>query len=353
MSRQLSEGGAVIARERRLSTSSNKSNKSANTWSTKMTMGFYKLRQKSGGIYQHLVHPTYVPNKNDNKTCLCWTPAYTGITEHHALNTTRSYPCLRPPVVVTNTSYETTSPQLSATLTASGLPSYKPIKRLKSPVNLGLSSPASMPSPVPSPTRNQFSNMSNRHSRSNSNSPTGYHPNPDCPYHVPFLCHTTRDNSKKPQEPLDRNTCTTLKEALLDDYEDLLPQLSVHMSPGSSISSPGWQYSPWNANLQQNGSATTTPLYKPFILFYRSQMIAQQLCLIEQHFLEQIQWDELLEMELIKAGRKNRSKNQPSIGGYQFQPLGEWNGMKASNDRSNMVSTLREMAFGIKAACVE
>ncbi|KAK3823558.1 MAG: ras guanine nucleotide exchange factor domain-containing protein, partial [Benniella sp.] len=92
-----------------------------------------------------------------------------------------------------------------------------------------------------------------------------------------------------------------------------------------------------NDSADQNGSATTTPIYKPFILFYRSQMIAQQLCLIEQHFLEQIQWDELLEMESIKAGRKNRSKNQPSIGGYQFKPVGEWNGMNASNDRSNML----------------
>ncbi|KAG0226135.1 Guanine nucleotide exchange factor lte1 [Mortierella sp. GBA43] len=335
MSRQLSEGGAVAARERRLSTSSNKSTKSAN-WSTKMSMGFNKLRQKSEDIYQQFVHPASLPSKSDNRTCVCWTPAYTGVTENNALNTTRSHPSLKPSVVITNVGHESTSPQLPAPQTSFGLPSYKPMKRLKSPINLGLSSPAVMPSPVPSPTRNQFSSMSNRHSRTNSNSSVGYHPNPDCPYHVLSLCSTSRDTAKKPQEALDRNACTTLKEALLDDYEDLLPQSHFAATSSSIPTSPGWQYCPLPTTSQQTGM-DDTPVYKPFILCYRSQMIAQQLCLLEEHFLEQIRWDELLEVELIKAGRKNRSKNQPSIGGYLFKTNGEWNGMKASNERSNML----------------
>ncbi|KAF9962916.1 Guanine nucleotide exchange factor lte1, partial [Modicella reniformis] len=50
-----------------------------------MTMGFSKLRQKSEDIYQHFVHPSNVPSRGKN--CVCWTPAYTGITEHHAFNT--------------------------------------------------------------------------------------------------------------------------------------------------------------------------------------------------------------------------------------------------------------------------
>jgi len=80
------------------------------------------------------------------------------------------------------------------------------------------------------------------------------------------------------------------------------------------------------------------PPYKPFILFYRSQLIAQQLCLLEQHFLDNVKWDELLEVELCRAGRKSRSKVQSSISGYLFRAEGEPNGMDASNERSNMVS---------------
>lgn len=66
-------------------------------------------------------------------------------------------------------------------------------------------------------------------------------------------------------------------------------------------------------------------------------MIAQQLCLLEQHFLEQVKWNELLEIELTKAGRRGRSKTQSSISGYLFKEEPVRSGMDASNERSNML----------------
>ncbi|OAQ22545.1 ras GEF, partial [Linnemannia elongata AG-77] len=102
--------------------------------------------------------------------------------------------------------------------------------------------------------------------------------------------------------------------------------------------SPGWNYGPWYSSAHQLSSTTAPPPpYKPFILFYRSQLIAQQLCLLEQHFLENVKWDELLEVELCRAGRKSPSKVQSSISGYLFRTEGESNGMDASNERSNML----------------
>ncbi|KAF9184919.1 hypothetical protein BGZ51_003042 [Haplosporangium sp. Z 767] len=345
MMRQVSEGGSFIARERRLSSSSAKSNKSTSSWSTKMTMGINKLRQKSEDIYQQFVHPSNSQHKGDNRSCVCWTPAYTGIIEHHALNTARSFPSLRPSVVVTNVFQDTTiSPATTAPMCAAPPTGHssRSIKRLKSSLNLGFSPSASLSSPMPSPTRNQFSSISNRHSRSSSNSSMGYHPNPDCPFHIPCLGSVSNSDSlKSPEEQTaDNNTLTTLKEALQANHEELGPS-QQHPGPpmsGSIPPSPAWQHCPWNTPGQLNSpSAGVAPPYKPFILFYRSQMIAQQLCLLEQHFLEQVRWDELLEVELTKAGRRNRGKNQSTISGYLFKTERARNGMDASNERSNML----------------
>ncbi|KAI7832611.1 ras guanine nucleotide exchange factor domain-containing protein [Gamsiella multidivaricata] len=338
MLRQMSEGRAVMTRERRQSTSSIRSNKSGNTWSTIMTMGISKLRQKSEDIYQHLVHPINALGKADNRSCVCWTPAYTGINEHHVLNTARSHPNLRPSVVVTNAFQDSAQSQSSVAHTTPGVASNKSVKRLKSSINLGRSTPATAPSPTSSPTRNQFSSISSRHSRSNSNSSMGYHPNPDCPYHIPCLNASSKDTSKKPSEPMDENSIATLQEALQDDFIDMIPQLQVsRMTSLIPPPSPAWQCSPWYTSSQQNNASTVSPVYKPFILFYRSQMVAQQLCLLEQHFLEQIRWDELLEMELTKAGRRNGSKAQSSFSGYLFKVELERSGIEASNQRSNML----------------
>ncbi|KAG0261149.1 hypothetical protein BG011_001313 [Mortierella polycephala] len=345
MMRQVSEGGSFITRERRLSSSSAKSNRSTSSWSTKMTMGISKLRQKSEDIYQQFVHPSNSQHKGDSRLCVCWTPAYTGITEHHALNTTRSFPSLRPSVVVTNVFQDTAIPP-AATVPTSATPptghSRKSIKRLKSSLSLGLSPSTPLSSPTPSPTKNQFSGISSRHSRSSSNSSMGYHPNPDCPFHISCLGSVNNGDSVKIPEghTADGNTLTTLKEALQANCEEL-GSSQQHTKPPMSSSippSPAWQYCPWNTPGQLNSpSAGVVPPYKPFILFYRSQMIAQQLCLLEQHFLEQVRWDELLEVELTKAGRRNRGKNQSMISGYLFKAERVRNGMDASNERSNML----------------
>ncbi|CAO3565863.1 unnamed protein product [Mortierella alpina] len=338
MARQTSEGGSLFARERRLSSSSTKSNRSTSNWSTKMTIGISKLRQKSEDIYQQFVHPSSGHYRGDTRLCVCWNSAYTGIDEHHTLSTTRSFPNLRPSVVVTNVFQDAASPQAS-TVNVSGPPPSKSIRRLKSSLSLGLSSSNTASSPAPSPTRNQFSSISVRHSRSNSNTSTGYHPNPECPFHTPCQSATGKETLRSHREPLDDSDTAlkTLKEALQDEYVEAATQPPVPPLPSSIPASPAWQYSPWHTPGQLNSPSATSPSYKPFILFYRSQLIAQQLCLLEQHFLQQVKWDELLEIELTKAGRKNRAKVQSTISGYLFKTERNHNGMEASNERSNML----------------
>jgi hypothetical protein len=293
--------------------------------------------------------------------------AYIGISEqhHHALSTVRSFPNLRPSVISSH--YQQQQQQDSAgsgvaSNTSSAipsLPSNKSIKRLKSSLSLGLhsASTTAIPSPVPSPTRNQFSSISSRHSRSNSNSSVGYHPNPECPYHIPCVeaIQTETINAPPPSSESSESgppsaTFTTLKEALQEEYSTYgngseSGSSSQPQSGGIVPPSPGWTYGPWHSPAHQLfPTMASPPPYKPFILFYRSQLIAQQLCLLEQHFLENVKWDELLEVELCKAGRKSRSKVQSSISGYLFRAEGEPNGMDASNERSNMVSLTRYFA---------
>lgn len=365
MSRQASEGAVYPGRGRRLSTSSTKSNKSSHThWSTKVTTSINKWRQKSEDLYQQFVHASANSSGHQHNTakggenrghCVCWTPAYTGITEHHALSTTRSFPNLRPSVMVSNVFHhdiaDSITPHLAQKLSSvssatpsspAPVPSNKSIKRLKSSLNLGQasSSTCSIPSPVPSPTRNQFSSLSSRHSRSNSNSSAGYHPNPECPYHISGLSTMRKDSSTSafvtsPTQEISSIENTSNSQPPISS----LPQFSIPSSPsinGSVFGSWQTQTPPCSAS-QPSFPSTIHPAYKPFILFYRSQMIAQQLCLLEQHFLEQVKWKELLEIELTKAGRRGRSKTQSSISGYLFKEEPVRSGMDASNERSNML----------------
>lgn len=345
----------MFTRERRLSSSSVKSNRSTSTWSTKFVN---KIRQKSEDFYQQIVHPSGAQHKSESKQCVCWTLAYIGISgqHHHALSTARSFPNLRPSVISQQQQQQDTLGSGVASNTSSSipsLPSNKSIKRLKSSLSLGLHSPSTtaISSPVPSPTRNQFSSISSRHSRSNSNSSVGYHPNPECPYHIPCVeaIQTETINAQPPSSEASESgpssaTFSTLKEALQEEYnahsnESESGSSSQPQSGGIVPPSPVWNYGPWHSSAHQPfPTMVPPPPYKPFILFYRSQLIAQQLCLLEQHFLENVKWDELLEVELCRAGRKSRSKVQSSISGYLFRAEGDPNGMDASNERSNMVS---------------
>ncbi|KAF8942289.1 hypothetical protein BGZ47_006635 [Haplosporangium gracile] len=355
MSRQSSEGsGLFMARERRLSSSSIKSNKSTSTWSTKFVN---KIRQKSEDFYQQIVHPSGTTHKSDSKQCVCWTLAYIGISEqhHHTLSSTRSFPNLRPSVISTHyqqqQQQDTAGSGVASNTSSSirSLPSNKSIKRLKTSLSLGLhsSTTTSISSPIPSPTKNQFSSISSRHSRSNSNSSVGYHPNPECPYHIPCVeaIQTETINAPPPSEPSESGassaTFTTLMEALQEQYIGTGSESGSSSQPQSGgivPPSPVWNYGPWHSSAHQLfPTMVPFPPYKPFILYYRSQLIAQQLCLLEQHFLENVKWDELLEVELCRAGRKSGSKVQSSISGYLFRAEGEPNGMDASNERSNML----------------
>lgn len=357
MGRQASEGSGLFqSRERRLSSSSIKSNRNTSTWTTKFVN---KIRQKSEDFYQQIVHPSGTTHKADSKQCVCWTLAYIGISEqhHHALSSARSFPNLRPSVISTHyQQQQDTAVSGVASNTSSSipsLPSNKSIKRLKSSLSLGLhsSTNSTVPTPIPSPIRNQSSGISSRHSRSNSNSSVGYHPNPECPYHIPCVEAIQTDSINAPPPPSSESSesgassaiFTTLKEALQEDYTSTTNgsesgSSSQPQTGGLVPPSPVWNYGPWHSSAHQLfPTMVPPPPYKPFILFYRSQLIAQQLCLLEQHFLENVKWDELLEVELCRAGRKSRSKVQSSISGYLFRAEGEPNGMDASNERSNMV----------------
>lgn len=49
------------------------------------------------------------------------------------------------------------------------------------------------------------------------------------------------------------------------------------------------------------------PAYKSIILKYRSEIIAQQFCLIEQTMLQKVTWDELVELRWRKRSSKRQS----------------------------------------------
>ncbi|KAG0056020.1 hypothetical protein BGZ83_006633 [Gryganskiella cystojenkinii] len=360
MTRQTSDG-TFVERERRLSASSIKSARSS-TWSAKMTLGIHKLRQKSEDMFQQLVNPTNAQTKSYSRQCVCWTPTFTGIADHPALNTARSHPILRSTVAAQGVfSQEATATAgLSNVGVGSGHhPSNKSIKRLKSSLTLGSSNNSSSisgtaTSPNRSPTLAQFSNLTSRHSRShsrsNSNTSVGYHPNPNCPFHIPCMesiqsnDHPHPGSASLPSSRLskestyvhDDNSKLSVHEFLeMENQPPPVPPL-----PSSIPPSPAWPYSPWSIHSDNHhdshpSSVTTVPAYKPFILYYRSQAIAQQLCLLEQHFLEQVNWEEFLELELTKAGRKKRSKSQSSISGYLFKTEYQRSGIDASNERSN------------------
>ena len=50
-----------------------------------------------------------------------------------------------------------------------------------------------------------------------------------------------------------------------------------------------------------------TPPYKSLILKYKSEMIAQQFCLIEHEMLQKVRWDELVELRWRKRSSKRAS----------------------------------------------
>ncbi|GJJ74854.1 hypothetical protein EMPS_07212 [Entomortierella parvispora] len=333
VSRQTSDNSMYAERERRLSGASIKSARSS-TWSTKMTQSIHKLRQKSEDIFQQFVHPTSLQMKSEFRQCVCWTPTFTGIADHHALNTTRSYPILRSSAVGSGVS----SPDTSSAI---GQPSNRSIKRLKSSLTLGSntsSCPVTGQGPLSSrsPTRAQFSTLSSRHSRTNSSNSVGFHPNPDCPFHVACMeSIQSIDQAINSNRVSGDSTYNSLESKVsVHEFLNQEPYPIVPSLPNSVPPSPAWPASPSTHGDHEHYSAVALP-YKPFILFYRSQTIAQQLCLLEQHYLEQIQWEELLELELSKAGRKKRSKSQSSISGYLFKSDRKQSGMDASNERSN------------------
>jgi len=337
-------------RERRLSGASIKSIRSS-TWSTKMTQSIHKLRQKSEDIFQQFVHPASLQLKSEFRQCVCWTPTFTGIADHHALNTTRSHPILRSSATGSGVS----SPDTSSAI---GQPSNRSIKRLKSSLTLSSSNNSCAvtgygPSNTQSPTKTQFSTLSSRHSRSNSNNSVGYHPNPDCPFHVPCLeSIQSIDQAINSSRVSRESACNNMDNKIsVHEFLDQEPHPMAPSLPNSVPPSPAWPASPSTHGDQEHYS-TAAPPYRPFILFYRSQTIAQQLCLLEQHFLEQIQWEELLELELSKAGRKKRSKSQSSISGYQFKTDRQQSGINASNERSNKVSYLAQYV-GALGECPE
>ncbi|KAI9321569.1 ras guanine nucleotide exchange factor domain-containing protein [Dichotomocladium elegans] len=69
---------------------------------------------------------------------------------------------------------------------------------------------------------------------------------------------------------------------------------------------------------RSNSFPTPTPLYHPLILRYRSELISQQFCLIEQQMLQDVTWNELVELRW-----RNRNKRSTSpIEEYRLDALG-------------------------------
>ncbi|KAI9020107.1 ras guanine nucleotide exchange factor domain-containing protein [Phycomyces nitens] len=60
---------------------------------------------------------------------------------------------------------------------------------------------------------------------------------------------------------------------------------------------------PANNSPQSPSSALASFSYKPFVLRHRSEIVAQQFCLIEQQMLQNVTWDELAELRWRKRSR--------------------------------------------------
>lgn len=52
---------------------------------------------------------------------------------------------------------------------------------------------------------------------------------------------------------------------------------------------------------------TPAPIYKSFILKFRSEIIAQQFCIIERNMLQKVTWDELVDLRWRKRSSKRQS----------------------------------------------
>lgn len=58
---------------------------------------------------------------------------------------------------------------------------------------------------------------------------------------------------------------------------------------------------------KSSSTNTTASIYKSFILKFRSEIIAQQFCIIERTMLQKVTWDELVELRWRKRSSKRQS----------------------------------------------
>lgn len=58
---------------------------------------------------------------------------------------------------------------------------------------------------------------------------------------------------------------------------------------------------------KSSSTNTTAPIYKSFILKFRSEIIAQQFCIIERNMLQKVTWDELVDLRWRKRSSKRQS----------------------------------------------
>jgi hypothetical protein len=97
-----------------------------------------------------------------------------------------------------------------------------------------------------------------------------------------------------------------------------------HCSPSCTLHTPPTTKCPSLLKYQNNNSSSTSTIttrsrllfsyrslnpssYKPIVLKYRSEIIAQQFCLIEKAMLQNVTWDELVELRWRKRSSKRQS----------------------------------------------
>ncbi|KAG0175081.1 Guanine nucleotide exchange factor lte1 [Apophysomyces sp. BC1034] len=89
-------------------------------------------------------------------------------------------------------------------------------------------------------------------------------------------------------------------------------------------------------------STLTSSSYRPLVLHYRSEVIAQQFCLIEQSMLQSVTWDELAELRW----RKHRSKMTNGL-----VDVGSINSQEGEDDGQTQ-STLMQILLGLQSPAV-
>lgn len=103
---------------------------------------------------------------------------------------------------------------------------------------------------------------------------------------------------------------TSFPERLSDCNDHCLPTCTLHTSPTKSPSLMKYNSTSTistRGRLLFSYRSLNSSTYKPIVLKYRSEIIAQQFCLLEKAMLQNVTWDELVELRWRKRSSKRQS----------------------------------------------